>query len=227
MIQDIKVSVDAVVFGYSSDEGLSILLIKRGLKPFHNEWALPGGLVGNSETLEEAVQRELMEETGVSINYLEQLYTFGNPERDPRNRVVSIAYYGLVKPEAFNIKASTDASDVSWFNVEHLPSFLAFDHQKIIQMALHRLKGKIVYEPIGFELLDKKFPFSELEKLYTTVLGKPIDRRNFKKKIMRYQFLIETSEKQALKGSGRPGHLYQFDENKYFELKRQGINIEF
>ncbi len=224
-IQDIKVSVDAVVFGYTSEEGLSLLLINRGIEPFKGMWALPGGLVENKESLEEAVERELLEETGISINYLEQLYTFGQPGRDPRNRVVSVAYYGLVKPSTFHLKAATDAGDVDWFNINELPD-LAFDHKAIINTAIERLKGKIVYEPIGFELLDKRFPFSELEKLYVTVLDKPIDRRNFKKKIMRYGFLVETKERQQLKGAGRPGFLYQFDEKKYFQLKEKGINIE-
>ena len=225
-IQDIKVSVDAVVFGYSSKEGLSVLLINRGIQPFKGIWALPGGLVDNEESLESAVERELHEETGISIDYLEQLYTFGQPRRDPRNRTISVAYYGLVKPSAFYLKASTDAGDAAWFNITNLPE-LAFDHDLIINKAIERLRGKIVYEPIGFELLDKKFPFSELEKLYTTVLDKPIDRRNFKKKIMRYGFLQETDERQQLKGAGRPGFLYQFNEKKYFELKKKGINIEF
>jgi 8-oxo-dGTP diphosphatase len=224
-MQQIKVSVDAVVFGYTSEEGLTLLLIKRGIAPFKEHWALPGGLVMNQETLEEAVTRELIEETGVSINYLEQLYTFGNLNRDPRNRVVSVAYYGLVKPGAFKIKANTDAKDVQWFNVKKLPK-LAFDHQEIVNTAIARLKGKIVYEPIGFELLPQKFPFSELEKLYSAVLDKSLDRRNFKKKIMRYGFILETSEKQKLSGAGRRGNLHKFDKKKYFQLKKQGINIE-
>lgn len=223
--QNIKISVDAVVFGYTSQDGLSILLIQRMLPPFEGEWALPGGLVRDDESLETAVERELQEETGISINYLEQLYSFGQPERDPRNRVISIAYYGLVKPNAFRLNASTDASDAKWFNVNEYPP-LAFDHQEIFLKALERLQGKITYEPIGFELLDKKFPFSELEKLYSTVLGRPVDRRNFKKKILKFGFLEETNEKQHLKGAGRPGNLFQFDEKKYFELKKRGIAFE-
>jgi 8-oxo-dGTP diphosphatase len=223
--QNIKVSVDAVVFGYTSQEGLSILLVKRGIEPYRGVWALPGGLVHDDESLEQAVERELQEETGVSINYLEQLYSFGSPKRDPRNRVVSIAYYGLVKPSAFNLRADSDASEAAWFNTKALPQ-LAFDHMSIITTAILRLRGKLLYEPIGFELLEPKFPFSELEKLYTTVLDQPIDRRNFKKKVMKYGFIIETNEKQKLKGAGRPGNLYRFDEKRYFQLKKSGVNFE-
>jgi 8-oxo-dGTP diphosphatase len=224
-IQNIKVAVDAVVFGYTSREGLSVLLIKRNIEPFINTWALPGGLVGDSESLEDAVQRELKEETGISINYLEQLYSFGNPVRDPRNRVISITYYGLVKPDAFALHADTDAGDAAWFNIKKIPQ-LAFDHNEIIGVAHNRLKGKMLYEPVGFELLEEKFPFSELEKLYAAVLDRPIDRRNFKKKITRFGFLEETTEKQSLDGAGRPGNLYRFNEEKYFQLKKDGISFE-
>ena len=223
--QDIKIAVDAVVFGYTSREGLSVLLIKRDIAPFKGMWALPGGLVGDDESLEEAVQRELKEETGVAINYLEQLYSFGQPGRDPRNRVVSVAYYGLVRPEAFELQADTDAAEVAWFNIKKMPQ-LAFDHAGIIQVAHERLKNKILYQPVGFELLDEKFPFSELEKLYIAVLDRPIDRRNFKKKVTKYGLLEDTSEKQALEGAGRPGSLFRFNKTKYNQLKTQGINFE-
>jgi len=224
-IQNIKVAVDAVVFGYTSKEGLSVLLIKRNVQPFKDSWALPGGLVSDAESLEEAVQRELKEETGVNINYLEQLYSFGKPGRDPRNRVISITYYGLVKPEAFELHADTDAADVAWFNIKKLPQ-LAFDHKEILAAAHERLKSKMLYQPVGFELLEEKFPFSELEKLYMAVLDRPIDRRNFKKKVIKFGFLEETAEKQALDGAGRPGNLFRFNEQKYFQLQKEGINFE-
>lgn len=223
--QNIKVSVDAVVFGYTSAEGLSILLIKRTLNPFRDRWALPGGLVKDTESLEQAVERELNEETGVAINYLEQLYSFGQPHRDPRNRVVSVAYYGLVKPNAFSVSTSNEASQVNWFPAKSIPP-LAFDHAQIVDVAMRRLRSKMQYEPIGFELLDKLFPFSELEKLYSAVLNRPVDRRNFKKKIMKFGFLEETTEKQQLGGAGRPGNLYRFNEKKYFQLKQEGITFE-
>lgn len=214
-----------MVFGYTSKDGLSTLLIERNIDPYKGQWALPGGLVLNNESLEEAIERELSEETGISINYLEQLYTFGKVGRDPRNRVVTVAYFGLVKPDAFVLHADTDADKAQWYNTKQLPN-LAFDHQQIVDTAIARLKAKLSYEPIGFELLDKRFPFSDLEKLYTTVLDRPIDRRNFKKKIMKFGFLEETTEKQKHSGSGRPGFLYKFNEQRYFELKKAGINFE-
>ncbi|WP_422858155.1 NUDIX hydrolase [Flagellimonas sp. S174] len=219
----IKLTVDAVVFGYDSGN-ISVLLVKRKFEPFKNAWALPGGFVLEDESLEEAVERELSEETGVKINYLEQLYTFGGIGRDPRGRVVSIAYFGLVKPNAFKLTASTDAKEANWFNIEKLPE-LAFDHKKILNIAIERLRGKITYEPIGFELLDKKFPFSDLEKLYTTLLNREIDRRNFKKKINSLKVLDELDEKVSV-GPGRPASLFSFNKKRYFQLKKEGIIFE-
>ncbi|WP_299524629.1 NUDIX domain-containing protein [Winogradskyella sp.] len=221
--QSIKLSVDAVVFGYEDGE-ISVLLIRRKYDPYKGKWAIPGGFVLNDESLEQAVERELQEETGIKINYLEQLYTFGKPSRDPRGRVVSVAYFGLVRPNTFKIFASTDAEEVQWFNINELPE-LSFDHEEILNMAIKRLKDKITYEPIGFELLDKKFPFSDLEKLYTTLLGRPIDRRNFRKKIISLNVLDELDEKVS-KGSGRPANLFQFNQKRYFQLKKEGIIFE-
>lgn len=224
MNQAIKVSVDAVVFGYDPDEGVSVLLITRKYQPFQKYWALPGGMVLNDESLEEAVKRELKEEAGIDVHYLEQLYSFGKPDRDPRNRVISIAYYGLVRPKDFQLSAQTDAEDVAWFNIKKLPR-LAFDHKHIVEHAIKRLRGKIAYEPVGFELLDKKFPFSDLEKLYQGLLDHELDRRNFKKKIMAYGFLEELKE-TVQRGAGRPAKLYQFNKKKYFELKENGYNFD-
>jgi 8-oxo-dGTP diphosphatase len=224
MNQSIKVSVDAVVFGYDPDEGVSVLLIKRKYEPFQKFWALPGGLVQNEESLEQAANRELREEAGIDVNYLEQLYSFGKPDRDPRNRVVSVAYYGLVRPKDYQISAQTDAEDVAWFNIKKLPK-LAFDHKHIVDTAIKRLQGKLAYEPVGFELLDKKFPFSDLEKLYQSLLDRDLDRRNFKKKIMGYGFLEELNE-SVQRNVGRPARLFQFNKKKYFELKENGYNFD-
>ncbi|MBT1708697.1 NUDIX hydrolase [Fulvivirgaceae bacterium PWU5] len=224
MKQSIKVAVDAVVFGYDPEKGISILLIRRKYEPFQKVWALPGGLVANGESLEDAVRRELREESGVDVNYLEQLYSFGKPDRDPRNRVVTVAYFGLVRPSDYQLSAQTDAEDVAWHSIDQIPK-LAFDHKAIIDLAITRLRGKIAYEPVGFELLDKKFPFSDLENLYQTLLGREIDRRNFKKKIIGYGFLEELDETIQRK-AGRPAHLYRFNKKKYDELKTKGYNFD-
>lgn len=224
MKQDIKVSVDAVVFGYDPDDGVLVLLIKRKIEPFQKVWALPGGLVHNNESLDDAVNRELKEEAGIDVNYLEQLYTFGDPKRDPRNHAISVSYFGLVRPQDFEPSANSDAEDVAWFNIKKLPK-LAFDHKKILQVALQRLRGKIKYEPVGFELLEKEFPFSDLEKLYQTLLDQEIDRRNFKKKIMALGILEELPH-TLQRGAGRPARLYKFNRKKYFELKDKGYNFD-
>ncbi|MHA7058097.1 NUDIX hydrolase [Aquimarina sp. M1] len=218
--QNIKVAVDAVVFGYK-DKALHVLLIKRDATPFKNSWALPGGLVLEDESLENAVERELKEETNVTVDYLEQLYSFGKPRRDPRNRVVSITYFGLVKPERHTIKADTDANDVAWFDINELPE-LAFDHATILDMAKKRLRNKLTYEPIGFDLLADKFLFSDLEKLYMTILDKQIDRRNFRKKILGFGVLEELKEKIS-EGRGRPANLFKFNQKQYFKLKEEGF----
>jgi 8-oxo-dGTP diphosphatase len=187
-------------------------------------WALPGGLVLNGESLDNAVARELKEEAGIDVNYLEQLYTFGEPLRDPRNQVVSVSYFGLVRPKDFHIMAQTDAEDVAWFNIKKLPK-LAFDHKKIIDVAIKRLRGKITYEPVGFELLDKEFPFSDLERLYQALLDRDIDRRNFKKKIIGLG-ILEELDTIIQRGAGRPARLYKFNKKKYFELKEKGYNFD-
>lgn len=223
--QDIKVTVDAIVFGYNQENGISVLLIRRKIEPHINEWALPGGFVLNDETLEEAVERELQEEAGISINYLEQLFTFGKPDRDPRRRIISISYFGLVKSVDFKLFASSDASEAAWFNIYDLPE-LAFDHKDIVEKAINRLRSKVTYEPIGFELLDRKFLFSDLEQLYMKLLGREIDRRNFKRKIMSLGLIVEFDEKAPTTSAGRPAKLYSFDSEKYKELKIKGFDLD-
>lgn len=223
-LQDIKVAVDAVVFGYFDKEDLQILLIKRNIEPFKGGWALPGGLVLDDENLDDAVKRELHEEAGIKPDFLEQLYTFGNVGRDPRNRVVSVTYLGLVNPSYHQLSADSDADDAQWFSVNKLPD-LAFDHQEIIDTALKRLRTKIQYQPIGFNLLNEEFPFSDLENLYKTIIGQEIDRRNFRKKIMSYGLLNETQNVKK-EGSGRPGKLFTFNQEKYKELEEEGFYFE-
>jgi 8-oxo-dGTP diphosphatase len=225
-ISSIKVAVDAIVFGYSKNDGVSILLIKRKYPPYKNSWAIPGGFILEKESLEDAVKRELLEETGIKVNYLEQLYTFGAPQRDPRQRIISIAYFALVKSSQFRqLKASTDAEEAQWFSISKLPT-LAFDHKQILQTAIERVRAKIRYQPIGFELLDKKFAFADLEKLYTVLLDRPVDRRNFTKKIMSLGLLEETGEMALPAGAGRPGKVYQFNKTRYNQLEKEGIYFE-
>ena len=179
-----------------------------------------------TESLEEAVKRELSEETGIRVQYLEQLYSFGEPGRDPRQRIISIAYWGLVKTSQFaQLRASTDAQNAAWFNIKSLPP-LAFDHRTIVQTGIERLRSKIRYQPVGFELLDRKFPFAELEQLYTVLLDRPIDRRNFSKKIMALGILDETDEVAKSEGKGRPGKLFQFNKKRYQALLKEGISFE-
>ena len=217
------VTVDGVVFGYDEAD-LKVLLIQRDQDPFQGKWALPGGFVNMDEGLDEAVRRELEEETGITRLYLEQLYTFGAPKRDPRERVISVAYYALVKLADHAVRAASDARNVAWFPVADLPE-LAFDHEEIVEMALKRLKGKIRYEPVGFELLPEKFPLSDLQHLYETLLEQPLDKRNFRKKILGMGLLADTGDIQQ-DVAHRAARLYRFDEAAYRRLKKAGFNFE-
>ena len=217
------VTVDAVVFGYD-DADLKVLLIQRDGPPYRGRWALPGGFVNINEGLEDAVRRELAEETGITELYLEQLYTFGEPKRDPRGRVISVAYYALVKLVDHTVRAASDARNVAWFPVADLPQ-LAFDHEEVLDVALRRLKAKIRYEPIGFELLAEKFPLSDLQRLYETIIEQPLDKRNFRKKILSMGLLADTEEIQE-DVAHRAARLYRFDEPAYRRLKKAGFNFE-
>jgi 8-oxo-dGTP diphosphatase len=216
-------TVDAVVFGLD-DEDLKVLLIRRNLEPFQDRWALPGGFVRVEESLEDAVRRELREEAGVSEVFLEQLYTFGDVERDPRERVVTVAYYALVKLSDHRIKAATDARDAAWFAVSEATD-LAFDHERILATALERLKNKVRYQPIGFELLPPQFTLSQLQRLYETILETPLDKRNFRKKILGMDFLVALDEVEK-DVAHRAARLYRFDRKKYQQLQKRGFNFE-
>jgi 8-oxo-dGTP diphosphatase len=219
--QNIKVAVDAIVFGYSENQ-LNVLLIKQKYGVLKNKWALVGGFVKDNETLFEAVNRELQEETGITVNYLEQLFTFGDDiQRDPRGRVISVAYFALVNSTKFNVKADSDAEEAQWFSITSLPD-LAFDHKQILESALKRLQNKLTYQPIGFDLLPKEFLFSDLENLYCTLLNKEIDRRNFRKKILSFG-IIEETDKFGSKKNGRPAKLFKFNKLKYNKLTKEGF----
>ena len=216
-------TVDCVVFGFDETD-LKVLLIERGLEPFKGRWALPGGFVRVDETLDAAARRELQEEAGLTNVFLEQLYTFGAVQRDPRERVVSVAYYALVKLTEHAAKAATDAANAQWFPVCKVPK-LAFDHAHILSTAVERLKGKVRYQPIGFELLPPKFTLSQLQHLYEAVLGTDLDKRNFRKKVLSFGLLVPLKETQML-GRHRPAQLFRFDAEKYEKLKKREYNFE-
>ncbi len=216
-------TVDGVVFGFDEGE-LKVLLIERGLEPFKGRWALPGGFVRVDETLDAAARRELQEEAGLTNVFLEQLYTFGAVDRDPRERVVSVAYYALVKLSEHEAKAATDAANARWFPVSKVPQ-LAFDHGEILRTAIARLKGKVRYQPIGFELLPPKFTLSQLQHLYEAVLGTELDKRNFRKKVLGFGLLVPLKETQMV-GRHRPAQLFRFDAERYAKLKKRGFNFE-
>nr|WP_255653629.1 MULTISPECIES: NUDIX domain-containing protein [Myxococcus] len=216
-------TVDCVVFGLDDDD-LKVLLIQRGVEPFQGRWALPGGFVRMDESLDEAARRELEEESGIRPGHLEQLFTFGAPERDPRGRVVTVAYFALVKLSAHTLRAATDAREAAWFSVWDTPK-LAFDHADILNTALQRLKGKVRYQPIGFELLPPKFTLTQLQRLYEIVLERELDKRNFRKKILAMDLLEELDEVEQ-DVSHRAARLYRFDHKKYRQLEKAGFNFE-
>ena len=215
-------AVDSVVFGLDATD-LKVLLIQRALEPKHL-WALPGGFVHMDETLEVAARREIEEEAGITDAFLEQLYTFGEVERDPRGRVVTVAYYALVKLGDHKIRAATDAEGVAWFALDHLPT-LAFDHRHIIEVAHQRLQGKVRYAPIGFELLPPRFTLTQLQRLYEIILGTELDKRNFRKKLLSMDLVVETDEVEQ-NVRHRAARLYRFDRKKYEKLTRQGFHFE-
>jgi 8-oxo-dGTP diphosphatase len=222
--QQIKVAVDAIVFGYS-DCTLYILLIKQKFGKLKGTWVLPGGFVKDDESLSNAVIRELNEEAGIEVGYLEQLYTFGDDiKRDHRARVISVAYFALVNQQKLSLIASSDALEAEWFPIHKLPD-LGFDHSFIIEVAWKRLKAKISYQPIGFDLLDREFLFADLENLYTAILEKAIDRRNFRKKILSFGILDET-DKIAFQKAGRPARLFRFNKKNYNKILKEGFSFE-
>ena len=218
-----RLTVDCVIFGLDESSRLKVLLIQRGHDPFKGTWALPGGFVDMEEPLVEAALRELKEETGVSDVFIEQLYTIGTPNRDPRGRVVTVVYFALINLAQHKIGADSDAQDVRWFPISALPS-LAFDHADIMEMAVQRLRGKVRYQPIGFELLPQYFTLTQLQKLYERILGKELNKRNFRTKILKMNIL---KEEDILRGvAHRPAQLYSFDKAKYKAYLNQGFNFE-
>jgi 8-oxo-dGTP diphosphatase len=216
-------TVDCVVFGLDETE-LKVMLIERDLEPFAGKWALPGGFVRVDETIEEAARRELQEETGLNKIYLEQLYTFGDLHRDPRERVVTVAWYALIRLSEHRVKAATDARNAAWFDLHDLPA-LAFDHDRILEAAHERLQNKIRYQPIGFELLPRKFTLTRLQTLYEIVLDRRLDKRNFRKKILSMNILQELDEVET-DVAHRAARLYKFNKQEYHRMVKLGGNFE-
>ncbi|MDI6738256.1 MAG: NUDIX domain-containing protein [Nanoarchaeota archaeon] len=207
-----SVAADIVVFTIMNRR-LNVLLIQRGKEPFAGFWCVPGGFVQIDEAPEDAALRELKEETGVTDVYLEQLYTFGKPGRDPRGRVISISYFALVDSTKIKPKLTGDEQikKVEWFDVNELPQ-MGFDHKDIVSYALKRLRYKLEYSAVGFELLPEKFTLTDLQSLYETILNESVDKRNFRKKVMAMGIVEKTREKR--KGSHRPAMLYMFRQQK-------------
>lgn len=202
-----SVTVDLVILTIAEDD-LKVLLIRRRQGPFRAHWALPGGFVEPDESLEAAAARELEEETGVRDVYLEQLYTFGAPDRDPRGRVISVAYFALIDAERQSIMAADDAEDAAWHSVFHPPR-LAFDHARVLDYAVARLRNKLEWTTVGYELLPQKFTLSELQRVYEIILQRPVDKRNFRRKILGQGQISELQETRA-DGAYRPARLYTF-----------------
>ena len=217
-----SVTTDCVIFGFNG-ERLQVLLIERGIEPFKGRWAFPGGFLKMDETAEDGALRELKEETGLENAYIQQLHTFSDPNRDPRERVITIAYYALVKIQ--EVKGGDDAASARWLPLDEIPP-LAFAHDFILRMATQRLREQIHFQPIGFELLPKKFTIKELQSLYEAILGINFDRRNFSKKMLHLEILTELDE-TIWPTPKREAKLYKFNSDKYEELKRKGFRIEF
>lgn len=219
------VSVDSVIFGYMNN-AIYVPLLMRALEPYEDCWSLPGGPIFENETPEQACLRKLEEDIGLKIEYLEQLYTFGAPKRDPRDRAFSISYFALIEETERPLIWGSDSRTAQWFHIDKLPSGnWAFDHEEIVKMAIKRLRGKLSYEPIGLSLLPEEFSLPELKNIYDVILGTELDRRNFYKKIKATGLLIPTTTVPSTRG--KPTQLYRFDRDRYDALKEDGFSFSY
>ncbi|MEE1220586.1 MAG: NUDIX domain-containing protein [Bacteroidales bacterium] len=216
------VTSDCVIFGFDG-VAIKVLLIQRGIEPYKGKWAFPGGFMQIDETVEECAKRELEEETGLKTTSVEQFHTFSDVNRDPRDRVITVAHYALVRLE--EVKGGDDARSAQWFAMNEIPS-LAFDHDRILRIAVNRLKERICFEPIGFELLPEIFTMSALQNLYEAILEMKFDRRNFYNKMLKLGILSE-AEARPKDASRRTPIKYRFNAKKYAELKQKGFRLEF
>lgn len=213
------VSVDVVIFALREND-LQVLLVCRERPPFAEMWAIPGGLVGPNEGLQAAASLKLEEETGLTDVYLEQLYTFGEPTRDPRDRVITVAYFAAVPATRIVPRAAEDSEHVRWWSIYHLPR-LAFDHGEILTYALRRLRYKLEYTAVGFELLPDEFTLTALQMAYETVLGEELDKRNFRRKILAAGIIEPSGRVHA--GEGRPARLYRYREDAVAEVRARRL----
>lgn len=216
------VTTDCAIFGFDGSN-LQILLIKRGIEPYKGKWALPGGFLNPDESAEAGALRELKEETGIESAYIEQFHTYSEPNRDPRERVITIAHLALIKLQ--EVKGGDDAAEARWFPIDEVPQ-LAFDHDAILRDAISRLRERMHFHPIGYDLLPDKFTLKELQNLYESVLGVRFDRRNFAKKMLHLGILTRLEE-TVWPTPKREANLFQFNIAKYEELKQRGFHLEF
>lgn len=216
------VTTDCVIFGYDGKE-LKVLLIERGIEPFKGCWAFPGGFLNMDEDALAGARRELKEETGLEDAFIEQFHTFSEPGRDPRGRVITIAHYALVKIQ--EVEGGDDAAQARWFPIGEVPP-LAFDHDRILRMAMSRLKERIHFESVGFELMPDVFTMPQLQNLYESILEVHFDRRNFASKMLKLGILEDTGDRPAGASSRIPVS-YRFNKEKYNELKAKGFRLEF
>lgn len=217
-----SVTTDCVIFGFDGQK-LQILLIERGIEPYKGRCAFPGGFLNPDETAEQGALRELQEETGLTGAYIEQFHTYTDPNRDPRERVITIAYYALVRIQ--EVKGGDDAAKAQWFALDEVPQ-LAFDHDRILRDAMRQIRERIHFEPIGFELLPEKFTMKELQSLYEAILDIKFDRRNFAKKMLHFELLTDLDE-TANPSAKREAKLFSFNKQNYDELKKKGFQLEF
>ena len=216
------VATDCVIFGFDGLK-LQVLLVERGIEPYKGKWALPGGFMRMDEDADQCAKRELKEETNLTANYIEQFHTFTSPGRDPRERIISIAYFALVKIQ--DVIGGDDAIRANWFALDEIPQ-LAFDHDLILRTAMDRLRERIHFQPIGFDLLPEKFTLKELQMLYEAILGVNFDRRNFAKIMMHFEMLTQLDE-TIWPTPKRQANLFGFNKDKYVELKKKGFRLEF
>lgn len=217
-----SVTTDCVIFGFDGTR-MKVLLVQRGAEPFKGRWAFPGGFLQMDESAEEGALRELREETGLSGAFIRQFHTFSAPDRDPRERVITIAFYALIRIQ--EVTGGDDAADARWFALDEVPQ-LAFDHDQILRMAEQALRQQIHFEPVGFELLPEKFTLRELRTLYEAILGVRFDKRNFSNKLNRLGLLEQLNEK-VNPSRKKEASLFRFNKTKYDELKQKGCRLEF